>query len=51
MAVPSEWSGSQPEYRRHAPRQGEHTRELLQEAGYGPAEIETLIAAGAAKAA
>ena len=51
MAVPSEWSGSQPEYRRHAPRQGEHTRELLQEAGYGPAQIDALIAAGTAKAA
>src|SRR5439155_10651332 len=26
MAVPSEWSESAPEYRRHAPRLGEHTR-------------------------
>src|SRR5919106_178836 len=29
MAVPSEWSESRPEYRRHAPRLGEHTREVL----------------------
>jgi len=26
LAVPSEWSASQPDYRRHAPRLGEHTR-------------------------
>src|ERR671935_286050 len=31
MAVPSEWSDSPPEYRRHAPRLGEHTREVLAE--------------------
>jgi crotonobetainyl-CoA:carnitine CoA-transferase CaiB-like acyl-CoA transferase len=51
MAVPSEWSQSAPEYRRHAPRLGEHTRELLAEAGLGAAEIERLIGTGAAKAA
>ena len=33
LAVPSEWSESVPEYRRHAPRLGEHTREVLREAG------------------
>ena len=33
LAVPSEWSESKPEYRRHAPRLGEHTREVLREAG------------------
>jgi crotonobetainyl-CoA:carnitine CoA-transferase CaiB-like acyl-CoA transferase len=31
-----------------APRLGEHTRELLATAGYGSAEIESLIASGAA---
>jgi len=49
MAVPSEWSESAPEYRRHAPRQGEHTREVLGEAGLAPAQIDALIAAGAAR--
>ncbi len=48
MAVPSEWSESQPEYRRHAPRLGEHTREVLREAGYSADKIERLIASGAA---
>jgi crotonobetainyl-CoA:carnitine CoA-transferase CaiB-like acyl-CoA transferase len=49
MAVPSEWSESVPEYRRHAPRFGEHTREVLREAGLGEAEIEAMIASGAAR--
>jgi crotonobetainyl-CoA:carnitine CoA-transferase CaiB-like acyl-CoA transferase len=48
MAVPSEWSESAPEYRRHAPRLGEHTREVLREAGLADAEIERMIAQGAA---
>lgn len=34
-----------------APRYGEHTRGVLDEAGYGPDEIEALIADGAAVAA
>jgi crotonobetainyl-CoA:carnitine CoA-transferase CaiB-like acyl-CoA transferase len=50
MAVPSEWSGSAPEYRRHAPRLGEHTREVLREAGLQDGAIEQLIASGAARA-
>jgi crotonobetainyl-CoA:carnitine CoA-transferase CaiB-like acyl-CoA transferase len=50
MAVPSEWSESPPEYRRHAPRLGEHTREVLREAGLTDAAIEQMIESGAALA-
>ena len=51
MAVPSEWSESVPEYRRHAPQLGEHTREVLREAGLDDPAIEQMISSGAAKAA
>jgi len=49
LAVPSEWSESKPEYRRPAPRLGEHTREVLREAGLGDDKIEAMLASGAAK--
>ncbi len=42
LAVPSEWSESVPEYRRHAPRLGEHTREVLREAGLPEEKIAEL---------
>ena len=42
MAVPSEWSESKPEYRRHAPRLGEHTAEVLREAGLAQEQIAAL---------
>jgi crotonobetainyl-CoA:carnitine CoA-transferase CaiB-like acyl-CoA transferase len=50
MAVPTEWSETPPEYRRHAPRLGEHTREVLREAGLAEDEIDRLIASGTARA-
>src|SRR5262245_6665986 len=49
LAVPSEWTESVPEYRRHAPRHGEHTREVLREAGLADAEIERMMAEGSAR--
>jgi crotonobetainyl-CoA:carnitine CoA-transferase CaiB-like acyl-CoA transferase len=49
MKVPSEWSETQPEVRRHAPRLGEHTREVLREAGYTEAQIDDLAKSGAAR--
>ncbi len=42
MAVPSEWSQSKPEYRRHAPRLGEHTAEVLREVGVDEGNIAEL---------
>jgi len=43
LGVPSEWSESSPEYRRHAPRLGEHTRDVLREVGLPEAKIDELI--------
>ncbi len=50
-SVASGWSASQPEITRHAPRLGEHTREILREAGYDEAQIDALISGGAARQA
>ncbi|HEY4636905.1 MAG TPA: CoA transferase, partial [Burkholderiales bacterium] len=45
----SEWSETPPAYRRHAPRLGEHTREVLREAGYDDAQIDAMVKSGAAR--
>ena len=46
LGVPSQWSESAPDTPRPAPRLGEHSVELLREAGYAGAEIDAMIAAG-----
>src|SRR5688572_12811326 len=51
LAVPSEWSESKPEYRRHTPRLGEHTHEVLREAGLSDSQIEMLLKNGSARQA
>ena len=43
MREPSTWSETVPPAGRFAPRLGQHTREVLAEAGYTPDEIEALI--------
>jgi len=46
MATPGAWSQTPPGALRPAPRLGEHSIEILREAGYAGAEIETMIASG-----
>ncbi len=46
MAVPTRFSASPPQPQRHAPRFGEHSAEVLREAGYSDAEIEHMAAEG-----
>ena len=48
MRMPMTWQHNKPGTARFAPRQGEHTREILQQAGYAPDEIDMLLDAGAA---
>jgi crotonobetainyl-CoA:carnitine CoA-transferase CaiB-like acyl-CoA transferase len=44
MAAPGRWSVTQPAATRPAPRLGEHSTEILSEAGYSPQKIEQLMA-------
>ena len=46
MGVPSQWSETVPDAPRPAPRLGEHSIEVLREAGYPNAEIDAMIASG-----
>lgn len=48
MREPSTWSETPPPSGTFAPRLGQHTREVLAEAGYAAAEIQALVAAGVA---
>ena len=48
IGVPATWSASQPAPSRPAPRFGQHTREVLQEAGYTPDEIQHYLESGIA---
>jgi crotonobetainyl-CoA:carnitine CoA-transferase CaiB-like acyl-CoA transferase len=45
--IPSRWDGEALGIRRHAPHLGEHSVEVLREAGVPDSEIETLLAEGA----
>ena len=45
-ALPSKWSATQPPDPVPAPRLGEHTVDVLREAGFDPSEIDSLAAAG-----
>ena len=51
MKPPSTSTLSPQTIRRHAPRLGEHTREVLGELGYRSTEIDALIATGCARQA
>lgn len=51
MALASHWSGADEMPHRPAPRLGEHSAEILREAGYDDAAIRKIAAAGATKLA
>jgi crotonobetainyl-CoA:carnitine CoA-transferase CaiB-like acyl-CoA transferase len=51
MATPSSWSQTPPGKLRPAPGLGEHSVEILKEAGYSGKEIEAMIASGVTRAA
>jgi crotonobetainyl-CoA:carnitine CoA-transferase CaiB-like acyl-CoA transferase len=47
MDIPTTWSKSQPQIRMHAPRLGQHSAEVLREAGYSESDINDLRSTGA----
>jgi len=51
MRTPTNWSESQPAVPRPAPRLGEHSAEVLREAGYSEVEIAELVRKGVTKVA
>jgi crotonobetainyl-CoA:carnitine CoA-transferase CaiB-like acyl-CoA transferase len=51
ISVPTEWSVSQPTATRHAPRLGEHSSEILKEAGLDQKAIDDLLTQGIIKKA
>jgi crotonobetainyl-CoA:carnitine CoA-transferase CaiB-like acyl-CoA transferase len=50
ISIPTEWSVSQPALARHAPRLGEHTDEILEEAGLDRQAIDGLVKRGVIEA-
>ena len=44
--LPLDMDGRKPQLRHQPPRKGEHTREVLEESGYAPEEIERLVKDG-----
>ncbi|MOA47717.1 Formyl-coenzyme A transferase [compost metagenome] len=46
LGVPASWSKTQPEVTRHAPRLGQHSAEVLREAGYAEGEIAAMVERG-----
>ena len=49
--IPARYGTTPAAIRRLPPRLGEHSVEILREAGFGPGEIDALLASGAARAA
>jgi hypothetical protein len=46
MRAPTTWSETPPTFQRLAPRLGEHSEEVLLEAGFSPAEVASLVESG-----